>query len=87
MQSLACAALICAAPLTAAVAGETPSRPGSVWYANDGSYCMALYDPVCAVKDGVRFTYSNSCYARRAGARVISDKACGDAGRFPEDRR
>lgn len=87
MKPLACAALICATPAAGAIAGETSPEPGSVWYANDGSHCIALYDPVCAVKNGVRFTYSNACYARRAGARVVSDRPCGDDDRFPEDRR
>ena len=38
--------------------------------------CIALYKPVCAVKNGTRKTYSNRCYATRAGARVVIDEPC-----------
>ncbi len=32
--------------------------------------------PVCATKGGMKFTYANSCYAAKDGAKVASDKAC-----------
>ena len=85
--TLACAALLAATPINGAFADQTEPAPGPRWTAGDGSHCIALYDPVCAVKNGVRFTYSNTCYARRADARVVSPRPCGDVDRFPQDRR
>jgi hypothetical protein len=38
--------------------------------------CAGGYFPVCAVKKRILVTYVNSCAARSAGARVISDHAC-----------
>ena len=32
--------------------------------------------PVCGTKGGMKFTYKNSCYAAKDGAKVVSDKAC-----------
>ena len=85
-MTLACAALLAVAPATGAIAGQTESASEPLWFANDGSNCIALYEPVCAVKDGVSFTYSNACYAHRAGARVISRRSCGDIDRFRQDK-
>lgn len=31
---------------------------------------------VCATKGDLKFTYKNSCYAAKDGAKVVSDKAC-----------
>ena len=41
--------------------------------------CSGGYFPVCAVKKRVLVTYVNSCAARSAGARVISDHGCQDS--------
>jgi hypothetical protein len=38
--------------------------------------CVLTYEPVCAVKGGMKFTYSNACFAKNDGAKVVSDKAC-----------
>jgi hypothetical protein len=38
--------------------------------------CASGYLPVCAVKKRTLVTYVNSCAARGAGARVVSDRAC-----------
>ncbi len=37
---------------------------------------FSAYKPVCGVKGGLKFTYKNSCYAAKDGAKVASDKAC-----------
>jgi len=38
--------------------------------------CPRIYRPVCGVVNGVRRTYSNSCVARQAGARIIAQGQC-----------
>ena len=35
-----------------------------------------VYAPVCAVKGGMKFTYANSCFAAKDGAKVVSQGAC-----------
>ena len=37
---------------------------------------LAPSNAVCATKGGMKFTYMNSCYAAKDGAKVVSDKAC-----------
>jgi len=37
---------------------------------------LAASKAVCATKGGMKFTYANSCYAARDGAKVVSGKAC-----------
>jgi hypothetical protein len=38
--------------------------------------CPQIYQPVCAVRDGHRRTFANSCQADSAGYRVRSNNAC-----------
>lgn len=38
--------------------------------------CMHVYKPVCAVKGGMNFTYSNACFAAKDGAKVVSEGPC-----------
>lgn len=38
--------------------------------------CLNAGGPVCASKGGQKFTYANSCYAEKDGAKVSSSKAC-----------
>ena len=40
------------------------------------AFCMMIYKPVCAVRHGQAFTYANSCYAAKDGAKVIHQGAC-----------
>ena len=37
---------------------------------------IATGSAVCATKGGMKFTYKNSCYAAKDGAKVVADKAC-----------
>jgi hypothetical protein len=38
--------------------------------------CFGMYQPVCAVKGGTKYTYASACWAAKEGAKVVSDKAC-----------
>ena len=38
--------------------------------------CPLIVSQVCAVKGGMKFTYSNACFAAKDGAKVISQGAC-----------
>jgi hypothetical protein len=38
--------------------------------------CIQPYAPVCAVKGGMKFTYSNACWAAKDGAKVVSQGPC-----------
>lgn len=38
--------------------------------------CTLEYKPVCATKGGLKFTYSNACWAAKDGAKVVSQGAC-----------
>jgi hypothetical protein len=38
--------------------------------------CFGIAGPVCAEKDGQKFTYANACWAAREGAKVVASKAC-----------
>jgi len=38
--------------------------------------CPIVEAPVCGVKGGQQFTYSNSCFAAKDGAKVASQGAC-----------
>jgi hypothetical protein len=39
-------------------------------------FCFVPDKQVCAVKGGMKFTYSNACVAAKDGAKVVSQKAC-----------
>lgn len=39
-------------------------------------FCYQPIKEVCGEKGGQKFTYANTCFARRDGAKVVSDKAC-----------
>jgi hypothetical protein len=38
--------------------------------------CWTKQGPVCGTRGGMSFTYANSCYAERDGAKVVAWKAC-----------
>ena len=38
--------------------------------------CFNMGTPVCATKGGNKYTYANSCWAAREGAKVVANKAC-----------
>ncbi|MBI3705635.1 MAG: hypothetical protein HY244_17715 [Rhizobiales bacterium] len=40
------------------------------------AFCTMEYKPVCAVKGGMKFTYSNACFAAKDGAKVVSQGPC-----------
>ncbi|HVV60596.1 MAG TPA: hypothetical protein VHD14_02455 [Pseudolabrys sp.] len=41
--------------------------------------CLGAQKPVCGTKGGMKFTYANSCFAAKDGAKVSSNKACAGA--------
>ena len=47
---------------------EAAPPPATCWLTTDKA--------VCATKGGMKFTYKNSCYAAKDGAKVVADKAC-----------
>ena len=47
---------------------EAAPPPPACWLTADKA--------VCATKGNMKFTYKNSCYAAKDGAKVVSDKAC-----------
>jgi hypothetical protein len=38
--------------------------------------CFDIYKPVCGARGGMTFTYANSCYAAKDGAKVVAQGAC-----------
>jgi hypothetical protein len=38
--------------------------------------CAFVQKSVCAVKGGHKYTYANSCFAAKDGAKIVSQKAC-----------
>jgi hypothetical protein len=42
----------------------------------NGLLCIQPSGPVCGVKAGQKFTYANSCFAQKDGAKVASQGAC-----------
>ena len=38
--------------------------------------CTLQSAPVCGVRGGKKFTYTNTCFANNDGASVVSNKAC-----------
>jgi len=53
-----------------------PDRPGRPHRPDRPQMCPQIYKPVCAVRDGRRRTFANSCQAESAGYRVRSNNAC-----------
>jgi hypothetical protein len=39
-------------------------------------FCTENYDPVCGSKEGAAKTYSNACFAKADGAKVVADGEC-----------
>ena len=56
-----------AVPLTFASAPGAAARP---------MMCPMIYAPVCAIKHGIRKTYSNACVAHAAHAHVLYRGRC-----------
>ena len=46
-------------------------------HAHAAAFCTQEYAPVCAEAKGQRQTFSNACFARAAGARIVHRGACG----------
>lgn len=58
---------------------------GGVALAAEPTMCTMQYDPVCAVKDGERRTYGNSCTAGADGATVLYRGECRTQGYVPPE--
>jgi hypothetical protein len=44
--------------------------------APEPTVCSGIYKPVCGVRGGHKFTYANSCFAAKDGAKVVAQHAC-----------
>ncbi len=63
-----------------ALAQPTVRDPGRVLVAKPAksppTVCTEQYAPVCGQMGNVRKTYSNVCFARAAGAKIVADGQC-----------
>jgi len=48
----------------------------SVGAAAAQTVCPEIYRPVCGLKDGHRTTYTNECFATKAGATIVGEGIC-----------
>jgi hypothetical protein len=55
---------------SSAIAKEKTAAP------QEPVYCIEIYAPVCGEIKGVKKTYSNSCFARAAGAKIVGQGPC-----------
>jgi len=67
--------IMAAMALSFSVGAGMPADPGPVL--RDDIACPDVWEPVCGV-DG--HTYSNMCYARRAGVPIAHEGECGGGG-------
>jgi hypothetical protein len=56
--------------------GEAAKKKAAAPAEPKTSVCFLVHHPVCAMKGTSRQTYTNSCYARLDGAKVLSQGAC-----------
>jgi len=66
----------CAKADGAEVVGQGPCPEPTPKPAKPPIFCAEVYHPVCAIKDGVRKTYSTDCFAKADGAKIVSDGEC-----------
>ncbi len=59
-----------------AATGEAKSKKKAAAPPPPPVICTLDYKPVCAVKGGLKFTYSNACWAAKDGAKVVSQGPC-----------
>src|SRR4051794_27740828 len=81
MKHFAYAALVGATTLVLAIGsathGEAKTKKAKAKAAEPATiFCIQPAKPVCAERGGMKFTYNNACYARKDGAKVVSDGAC-----------
>ena len=80
LKQLGTLAMIAAGALTLVVASSAPSLAAKKKKAEAAppapAICLVPYSAVCGEKGGMKYTYANSCYAERDGAKVVSNKAC-----------
>ena len=53
----------------------------------DPGPCFMIAAPVCGAKGGMKFTYANSCFAAKDGAKVVSQGACPPAKAHKKDKK
>jgi hypothetical protein len=75
--SLASAFLILTSCTVVSEEGPRPSPPPR----GEQADCLAIYEPVCAVRRGERRTYGNACEAQRVRARIVHPGECEPASR------
>ena len=81
MKKFAYAACVVAAAFVIAIAsastGEAKAKKKAAAAAPLPPTCWGTAAaPVCASRGKLKFTYINSCYAGKDGAKVVSQKAC-----------
>jgi len=64
-------------PVSATMADSPPPPP------RPAQFCTEQWQPVCGTMSGKRITYSNSCFAKVAGATDISEGECSPADGGP----
>jgi hypothetical protein len=64
-------------PPAAAANAQDPPAPVSP-VARPPEVCTEQYKPVCGEIKGVTKVYSNACFGRAAGAKIVSEPPCPD---------
>jgi hypothetical protein len=64
------------AAATLAFGGGGPGTAAEKKPAAEPVFCMEVYQPVCGIKGTVTKTYSNACFAKADGAKVVSQGEC-----------
>jgi hypothetical protein len=81
LRSLTSAAIIAAVAgavvvVSAGVSEAKAKKKEAAPQAPPPVFCPMIYAPVCAVKGDIRQTYANACFARKDGAKIVSEGPC-----------
>jgi hypothetical protein len=78
LKNLGYVALVAAAAAAFVIgsAGSGEAKAKKKAAAPPPAYCTLEYKQVCGVAGGMKYTYSNACWAAKSGATTISQGAC-----------